>query len=73
MPSLTPPSLLKKGMQMDVGSGYNPALQCLQSFNQAQAQLESKQSEEAQTLEYKYNAQWIKMERRHKQEQARMA
>ena len=47
MPSSTLPSLLKEGMQLDVELGYNWAFQLLQSFNKAQAQLKSKQSEEA--------------------------
>ena len=53
--------------------GYNPALQCLQDFNQARARLKRDQSKEAQKLEHKYNAQQMKMERRHEQEWARMA
>ena len=35
IPSLTPPSLLKEGVQTEVGLHYYPALQHLQSFNQA--------------------------------------
>ena len=54
-------------------SGYNPALQSLQDFNQARAQLESEQSEKAQKLEHKYNAWQMKMERRHEQEWLGMA
>ena len=53
--------------------GYNPALQYLQDFNQARAHIESKQSEEAQKLDHKYNTRQIKIERRHEQEWARMA
>ena len=60
-------------MQTEVRLGYNPAFQCLQNFIQAWTQIESKLSEEPQKLEHEYNAQWIKMERRHKQEWARMA
>ena len=73
IPSLTPPSLLEEGVQTEVRLGNNPTLQHLQNFNQAQAELESKLSEKAQKLEHKYNAQQIKMERRHEQEWARMA
>ena len=57
---------------MEEKSGYNPALQCIQEFNQARSQLESELSEEAQKLDHKYNTQEIKMERIHKQERARM-
>ena len=73
MPSPAPPPHLEEGIQMEGKLGYNPALQCLQDFDKARAQLESKQSEEAQKLDCKYNARQIKMERRHEQEWARMA
>ena len=72
MPSPTPPPDLEEGIQMEGKSGYNPALQHPQTFNQARAKLESKHSEEAQKLHHKYNARQIKMERRHEQEWARM-
>ena len=67
-----PPPHLEEGVQMEGKSGYNPVLQCLQDVNQATAQLKSDQSEEAQKLDHKYNAQQIKMERRHEQDWARM-
>ena len=73
MPSPAPPPHLEEGIQMEGKSGYNPALQHLQEFNQARAQLESEQSEEAQKLDHKYNTQQIKMERRYEKEWARMA
>ena len=73
MPSPALPPCLDEGIQMERKLGYNPALQHLQDFNQAIAQLESEQSEEAQKLDCKYNAWQIKMERRHEQEWARMA
>ena len=73
MPSPALPPHLEEGIQIEGKSGYNLALQHLQDFNQARAQLESEQSEEAQKLDHKYNAWQIKMERRHEQEWARMA
>ena len=73
MPLPTPPPCLEEGIQMEGKLGYNPALQCLQNFNQVRAQLESEPSEEAQKLDCIYNAWLIKMERRHVQEWVRMA
>ena len=73
MPSPASPPCLEEGIQMEGKSGYNPSLQCPQDFNQGKAQLESNLSEEAQKLDHKYNAWPIRMERRHEQEQARMA
>ena len=73
MPSPAPPPHLEEGIQMEGKLGYNPALQHLQDFNQAIAQLGSEQSEEAQNLDHKYNARQIKMERRHEQVCTRMA
>ena len=46
MPSLAPPPHLEEGIHMEGKLGYNPALQYLQDFNQAIAQLKSEQSEE---------------------------
>ena len=62
IPLLAPSPLPKEGVQMEIRPGYNPALQCLQNFNQARAQLESKLSEDTQMLEHKYNAHWNKIE-----------
>ena len=73
MPSSAPPPHLEEGIQTEGKVGYNPALQCLQDFSQARAQLESEQSKEAQKLDCNYNARQIKTERRHEQEWARMA
>ena len=73
MSSPVPPPHLEEANQMEGKLGYNPALQCLQDFNQARAQLESEQSEKAQKLDCKYKARQIKMESRHEQEWARMA
>ena len=70
MPSPAPAPHLEEGVQMEGKLGYNPALQCLQDFNQARAQLESKQSEDAQKLDH--NAWHIKMKRRQEQEWARI-
>ena len=47
MPSPDPPPCLEDGIQTEGKLGYTPALQHLQDFNQARAQLESEQSEEA--------------------------
>ena len=59
------PSPPRRIFEMEENLGYNPALQCLQGFNQARAQLECELIEEAQKLDCKYNTQQIKMERRH--------
>ena len=56
IPSSTLPFLLEEGVQTEIILGYNPALQCLQTHNQAHSQLESEQSKEALKLECKYNA-----------------
>ena len=69
----SPPPHLEEGTQMEEKLGYNLALQCLQDFNQARAQLKSMQSKEAQKLDHMYNARQIKMKRRHEQEWVRMA
>ena len=55
------PPHLEEGIQTEGKLGYSPALQCLQDFNQARAQLESKQSEEAQKLDCKnaaHDSRW---------------
>ena len=43
------------------GLGYNPALQWLQDYNQARAQLESEFDEQAQKLAHKYDNLKIKL------------
>ena len=73
MPLSAPPPHLEEGIQMEENLGYNPALQCLQDYNWARAQLENELSEEAQKLDCKYNTWQIKMERRHEWKWARMA
>ena len=45
----------KKVFRWEQKLGYNPALQCLQDFNQTRAQIESELSEDAQKLDHKYN------------------
>ena len=60
-------------IQMEEELGYNPALQWLQDFNQARAQLECKLGEQAQKLAHKYDDPQIKVMRKHKQKWARMA
>ena len=63
-PLLALPLHLEEAIQTEVKSGYNPALQCLQHFNQVSAHLEIEQSKKVQKPEHKYNVQQMKMERR---------
>ena len=65
MPLPASPPHLEENIQMEGKLGYNLALQCLLDFNPSRAQLESKQTEDTQKLDHKYNAWQIKMERRH--------
>ena len=66
------PTHLEEDIQTERKLGYNPTLQCLQVFNKARGQLESKQGKEAQKLDHKNNHRQIKIGRRHEQEWTRM-
>ena len=76
LPTLLP--LIEEGVQTEEelvhkGLDYNLALQQLQDFNQAKAQLEHELSKQAQRLAWKYEDHWIKMAKKHKLKQAKMA
>ena len=78
--SISSPTLLpltEEGIQTEEesvhkGLGYNPALQRLQDYNQAQTQLECELSEQAQKLAQKYDDCQIKMAKKHEWKQAKM-
>ena len=68
LPTLCP--LTEEGIQMEEelgykGMGYNLALQWLQDYNQAKAQLECELGEQAQKLAHKYDDQWTKLAKKH--------
>ena len=71
--SISSPTLLpltEEGIQTEQESdheesGYNPALQWLQDYNQAMAQLECKLSEQDQKLAHKYDNHQINVAKKH--------
>ena len=67
------PLHIEEGVQTEEELGYTPALQQLQDFNQARAQLECELGEQAQKLAHKYDDRQIKLGRKHEQKHVRMA
>ena len=77
IPSSSLPPLIEEGIQNEEGSGYNksgynPALQWLQDYNQAKAQLECKLSKQAQKLAHKCDDPQIKLAKKHEWKWMRM-
>ena len=66
IPSSTLHPLIEEGIQTEKGLGYeelgySPALQWLEDYNQARAQLECELGEQAQKLAHIYDGQQIKL------------
>ena len=73
VPSLVSPPHQEEGTQMEEGSGFHPALRCLQNINQARAQLKCELAQETQGLAERYNNWQIKLAWKYERQQAQMA